>query len=47
MDENIFVQYKNDEERQSAFRKMVGLRQEFESQVNKIIAKRHTIQTVQ
>ena len=44
MDKNVFVQYKTDEEQMSAFRKMLGLRHEFETRVNQIIAQRQHMQ---
>ena len=47
MDENVFVQFKTEEERQAALRKMVGLRKEFEARVREIMAKRKGVQIVQ
>jgi hypothetical protein len=45
--DNIFVQFRTEEERKNALRKMVGLRQEWETRVREIMAKRNNIPVTQ
>ena len=45
--DNIFVQFSTEEERKAALRKMVGMRQEWETRVREIMAKRNNMPVVQ
>ena len=47
MKEDVFVQFRTEEERLSALRKMVGMRKEFEARVADIMAKRSKLQVAQ
>ena len=47
MNEDVFVKFKNEEERLAALRKMVGLRKEFEARVRELMAKRNEVQVAQ
>ena len=40
MKEDVFVQYNSPEERVAAFRRMVAMRQEWETRVRKIVEQR-------
>ena len=44
MSEDVFVQFKTEEEHLAALRKMVGLRKKFEAHVREIMAKRNGMQ---
>ena len=47
MKENVFVQYNTDEERIAAFRRMIGMRKEWENRVRRIMAQRTEMQPAQ
>ena len=44
MKEDIFIHYKTNEERVAAFKRMVGMRQEWEARVRNIVAQRNNVQ---
>ena len=43
MSEDVFVRYSSAEERIAAFRRMIGLRQEWEARVRNIVAQRNEV----
>ena len=47
MKDDVFVKFNSDEERLTALRKMIGLRQEWENRVSKIVAQRNQMQLAQ
>ena len=44
MNESVFVKYETEEERMEAVRRMIGMRQVFETRVREIMAKRNNLQ---